>query len=82
MNIIALHINCLSSVLIKNLTGYFYCKHDDVCLATDNKNQFMNIRPSEGFFVVSLPAGVELCADFLWLNKDRICAEAFSLVSH
>lgn len=42
----------------------------------------MNTRPSEGFFVVRLHGGVELCADFLLLNKDRICAEAFSLVSH
>lgn len=37
MNIIALHINFLSNVLIKNLTGYFYSKHTDVCLAIDNK---------------------------------------------
>lgn len=38
MNTIALHINCLSSVLIKNLACYSYSKQDDVCFAIDNTN--------------------------------------------
>jgi len=42
----------------------------------------MNTRRSEGFCVVSLHGRVELCADFLQFNSDRICTEAFSLVSH
>lgn len=77
MNIIALGINCLSSVLYKNVTGYFYSKHDGVCLAIDNKNRFINTRPDKGSLWWVCTARLSFVRIFLGLIRIEFVLKPF-----